>query len=147
MLYLVTGRFRQQHWPSPTGYASEPQDQHALQQQQCMPPHRASHGGLGLARLSSGLKGPKHWIDTPGKDREEEIIHDSLLFHSSCLSFVQSSVAACSRAEEMIGSHKSEQELLRISRACVSQRHPLPPLPSDIQRMSQKRLCITSHGS
>lgn len=80
MLYLVTGWFRQQHRPSPTGYASEPQDQHALQQQQCMPRHRASHGGLGLARSSSGLKGPKHWMDTPGKDREEEIIHDSLFY-------------------------------------------------------------------
>lgn len=73
VLRLVTGRLRQQHRPSPTGHASGPQDQHALQQQQCMLGNRASHGGLGLAHFSSGLRGQEHWRDTPERKRKRQI--------------------------------------------------------------------------
>lgn len=60
----VTGRLRQEHRPSPGGHSSEPQRQHALQQQQQrMPGGRASHGGLGWRRGFGSLvlrpQGPK----------------------------------------------------------------------------------------
>lgn len=70
VLCLVTGWLRQQHRPSPTGHASRPQDQHALQQQQCMLGHWASHVGLGSAHFSSGLRGQQHWRDTPEGQKE-----------------------------------------------------------------------------
>lgn len=70
VLCLVTGWLGQQHRPSPTGHASRPQDQHALQQQQCMLGHWASHVGLGSAHFSSGLRGQQHWRDTPEGQKE-----------------------------------------------------------------------------
>lgn len=73
----VTGRLRQQHRPSPAGHSSEPQYQHALQQQQQrMPSGRASHGGLGWRRGVGSLvlrpQRPKTLDRHTWKDRERE---------------------------------------------------------------------------
>lgn len=73
VLCLVAGRFRQQHRPSPTGHASRPQDQHALQQQQCMLGNRASHGGPGLGSLLLRPQGPRALEGHTWKDRKRQI--------------------------------------------------------------------------
>lgn len=103
-----------------------------------------------MARLSSGLKGPKHWIDTPGKDREEEIIHDSL-FHFIALVYLLPKAVSRLATRQRRG-----KAAINPSRNCCGSaglvfpndaQTPLPPLPSDIQRMNLERLRITSHGS
>lgn len=84
VLCLVTGRLGQKHWPSPTDHASRLQNQHALQQQQCMLDNRVSHGGLGLAHFSSGASGAKCIEETHlkrCKEKETDLGLNKGLFH------------------------------------------------------------------